>query len=105
MNAKNKIYGTRVARCQAIATEAPVIENICEERKTRGGDVADPNDEQENSSSDHERSGSYDFNCCTENSLYESSRIYAEVRTTGSKVRQLGLHGAMKIRTSPYSIL
>ncbi|XP_011503102.1 PREDICTED: uncharacterized protein LOC105366378 [Ceratosolen solmsi marchali] len=87
MNAKNKMYGSRSSRCRGTeAIEAPVIEKIYEQRKFRDGHVVDdPYDENEKSSSDHERCGSYNFNCCTENSLYESSRIYAEVHSVSSK--------------------
>ena len=90
MNAKNKIYGTRgsVLTQQMSSNEVQVIEKIYEGRvnggKIRVSDSAGScNENGDKSSSDRERSGSYDFECCTENSLYESSRIYAKARANG----------------------
>lgn len=77
MNAKNKIYGTRNSQCTVSSDEVQVIEKIY-------------NHDNDKSSSDRERSGSYDLSCCTENSLYESKRIYSKARNANnSKVSNL----------------
>lgn len=85
MNAKNKIYGTRGSQCQAATEEVQVIEKLYEQRKVFS--------EPDKSSSSR---GSYDFDCCTENSVYESSRIYAKAcgQSGSNKVRMRGRYFA-----------
>ncbi|XP_014203973.1 uncharacterized protein LOC106636167 [Copidosoma floridanum] len=74
MNAKNRVYGSSGSSCQeAVSGGLQVIESIYDGRQSRAGN-------------DKSSSGSYDFECCTENSLYESSRIYAKACSIGQKV-------------------
>ena len=86
MNEKNKIFGsTRNLQgpTSSSSEEVQVIEKIYDDRKSRAETIEAYN---EKSSSDRERSGSYDFDCCNDNSLYESSCIYAKARIASSKV-------------------
>ncbi|KAJ8679091.1 hypothetical protein QAD02_014878 [Eretmocerus hayati] len=86
MNAKNKMYGTRSSQCSTVLEDVQVIEKIYDEQKSRS-DALGLFSESNKSSSERKSSGSYDFGCCTENSLYESSRIYAKACAASFKSR------------------
>lgn len=87
MNAKNKIYGSvRISQgpTSSSSEEVQVIEKmIYDDRKSRAETIEAYN---EKSPSNRERVGLYNFDCFTENSLYESSRIYAKARLATAKV-------------------
>lgn len=83
MNAKNKMHNSS-SHCRAVSGEVQVIEKLYDEKQPVAAATTIEID-NEKSSIDRERNGFYDYECCTENSLYQSSRIYAKARTVSEQ--------------------
>lgn len=75
MNAKNKTYGS-----QNSSAQVQLIEKMYDGRKSLYNDKSSSNDRQPSATSCDL------FGFCSENSLYESTRIYAKARIADMKV-------------------
>ncbi|XP_058805972.1 uncharacterized protein LOC131672626 [Phymastichus coffea] len=87
MNAKNKIYGSRSLNSQVLLGGTQVIEKMNKENKFYNEKLP---------SSDRTRSGFYDFEFSNENSLYESTRIYAKTCIAEMKLSDQRIYEAAR---------
>ena len=85
MNARNKFYGRKGKRSMFGSSEERMFEKIYEVQEPRSDSLTSSETMNGKSSSDPERSGSFIFECCNENSIYDG-RIYAQSRNLGLKV-------------------